>query len=176
MEAERRKTALHHVSKRLATGAEAVVVAGVDYQAAMRRRPGRTAVSRALADASLGELRRQVAYKISWRGGELVTVDRSAKPGEACSNCGAKATPRSPGGMFTCGECRTKIPYALNVARNLRKHVAPDRGETVNARGADVRPAGGQVTGSRGRSAVKREDPPDEGGPPRSGDAPALPP
>lgn len=176
LEAERRKTGLHRVSRAVASRFERVVVLGTDYQVAARRRPGRTAVSRALADASLGELRRQIAYKTSWQGGELVVADRSARPGEACSGCGAKTKPRAPGGSFKCAECDLKIGYALNVARNLRSlYVAPDRGETLNARGAAVRPV---PPGDRqgGQAAVKREDPPDEGGPPRGSDAPASPP
>ncbi|HEY3238818.1 MAG TPA: zinc ribbon domain-containing protein [Acidimicrobiia bacterium] len=46
-------------------------------------------LGRRLADASLGELRCQLAYKTTGRGHQLVAVGRFYPSSKTCSSCGA---------------------------------------------------------------------------------------
>jgi IS605 OrfB family transposase len=45
-------------------------------------------LARRLADASLGELRRQLAYKSAWAGSALVEAERFFPSSKTCSGCG----------------------------------------------------------------------------------------
>ena len=50
-------------------------------------------LNRSILDASPGELRRQLSYKMSWHGGHLVVADRWFPSSKKCSSCKkAKAT------------------------------------------------------------------------------------
>ena len=111
-------------------------------------------LARALADTGMGELRRQLAYKTRWYGATLVTADPFYPSSKRCSGCGwTKAKFVLAERTFRCEVCALVIDRDLNAARNLARlaePVAQSGWETVNARGADVRPD------MSGRSAVKR--------------------
>jgi putative transposase len=112
-------------------------------------------LARALADAGLAELRRQLTYKTGWYGSQLVVADRFYPSSKTCSACGwVKAKLTLGERIFSCEACDHVIDRDLNAARNLAKlidHVARSGRETVNARGADVSP------GLAGLTASKRE-------------------
>jgi putative transposase len=112
-------------------------------------------VARALADAGLAELRRQLTYKTTWYGSRLVVADRFYPSSKTCSACGwVKAKLTLAERTFTCEACGHRIDRDLNAARNLARlaqHVAQSGWETRNARGADRR------TQPAGQVAVKRE-------------------
>jgi putative transposase len=63
------------------------VVGIEDLNVAGMLRNHRLALS--LADASFGEIRRQLTYKSEWFGGRVVTVDRFFPSSQLCSNCHA---------------------------------------------------------------------------------------
>lgn len=98
----------------------------------------------AIADAAWAELARQLAYKQSWRNGELVLVDRWFPSSKTCSQCGHARTGLGLGERaYECGNCGLAIDRDLNAAANLaswaQKHhaQAPDpeaRGRDTNAR------------------------------------------
>lgn len=189
--AERRASVLHQLTKRLATGFAVVAVEDLHVSGMTRSargsadQPGRrvrqkAGLNRAILDAAPGELRRQLAYKTSWYGSKLAVVDRWFPSSKTCSMCGWQ-NPRLllSDRTFTCSNCETVMDRDWNAARNIARHavpvdqnVAPDRGETLNARGASVRPA---VPRGGRQEALKREDPADKAGPPRRSDPPALP-
>jgi putative transposase len=69
----------------------------------LRRDPRRLA--RSLSDRAFGELRRQLGYKTSWRGGRLIVADRffpSFKPAQACGMVKAKLSLAER--VFACEE------------------------------------------------------------------------
>lgn len=125
-------------------------------------------LARALSDAGLAELRRQLAYKTAWYGSRLVLADRFYPSSKRCSACGwMKAKLSLSERMFLCERCGLVIDRDLNAARNLTKlidHVARSGRETINARAADVRP------GLAGLTASKREAGPEL----RIGPAPSV--
>ena len=112
-------------------------------------------LARSLADAGLAELRRQLAYKTAWYGSRLVVADRFYPSSKTCSACGwVKAKLTLAERTLRCEACGLQVDRDLNAARNLAKlaqHVAQSGWETVNARGADIRP------GLAGLTASKRE-------------------
>lgn len=76
---------LHHLSNALAGGFDLVGVENLNV-AGMANRKRR--LGRALADAALGELRRQLDYKASDHASSIVPVDRYFPSSKMCSHCG----------------------------------------------------------------------------------------
>ncbi|ABW11635.1 transposase IS605 OrfB [Parafrankia sp. EAN1pec] len=109
-------------------------------------------LARAVSDAGMAEIRRQLAYKTGWYGSRLVTAGRWYPSSKTCSGCGW----RNPNltlseRTFSCQPCGLVLDRDVNAAVNLRHLVAGSASETENARGADRR------THCGGRVAVKRE-------------------
>jgi putative transposase len=108
-------------------------------------------LARAVADAGMAEVRRQLAYKTRWYGSTLVVADRWYPSSKTCSGCGW----RNPSltlseRTFTCQSCGLVLDRDHNAAINLHHLVAASTPETENARGADQKTrASGQVAGKR---------------------------
>ena len=181
--AQRRNGRLHQVSKRLAAGwawvaLEDLNVAGMTRsakgttQAPGKRVQQKSGLNRAVLDASLAELRRQITYKSVWYGSRVAVCDRWAPTSKACSGCGAVKPKLSLSErVYRCDGCGLVMDRDENAARNIaRMAVACDTRETLNARGVEVRPAGRKAGG---RAALKREDPA-QTGPPRGSDPPTF--
>ena len=146
-----RRDALHKLTTTLATQHSTVVVEQLNLAGLVRNRH----LARALADASLAELRRQLTYKTSWYGSQLIVADPFHPSSKTCSACGwVKAKLTLAERTFTCEVCGLGIDRDLNAARNLAtlaQHVAQSGWETQNARGAD------RETQSAGQVALKWE-------------------
>ena len=184
----RRAGLLHQVSTRLA--ADYAVVALEDLNVAGMTRsargtveaPGRNVaakagLNRAILDAGLGMLRRQLEYKTSWAGSQVKTIDRFAPSSKTCSRCGTVKSKLSLAErVFECAACALVIDRDVNAAINIRNwamqqrcegkvELAQGNGESQTGRGAEApsSPSGG-ATGPQRRS-VK----PAPGGAGRSG-------
>lgn len=181
--AQRRAGGLHQVSKRLTTGwawvaLEDLNVAGMTrsakgtVEAPGKRVRQKSGLNRSVLDASLAELRRQMTYKSVWYGSRVAVCDRWAPTSKACSGCGAVKPKLSLSErVYECDGCGLVLDRDENAALNIaRMAVACDTRETLNARGAEVRPAG-RKTG--GRAVSKREDPV-RTGPPQGSDPSAF--
>jgi putative transposase len=150
-----RRDALHKLTTTLATQHGIIVVEQLNLAGMVRNRR----LARSLADASLAELRRQLAYKTSWYSSRLLVADRFYPSSKTCSACGwVKAKLTLAERTFTCEACGLRLDRDLNAARNLAtlaEHVAQSGWETSNAPWS--RPedpacwAGGQEAGSRRR-------------------------
>ena len=168
-----RSDALHKLTSELALTCGTVVVEDLNV-AGMTRAPkpvrdgaggharnGRRAkagLNRAMLDASPAELRRQLCYKLAWRGGTLVVADRYFPSSRTCSSCGSvKAKLSLSTRTYRCESCGLEMDRDLNAARNLaaygrkQQNVAGSGPETKNARG------GGHPR-PRPKPPVKRED------------------
>lgn len=167
--AERRATTLHTITKHLATqwaevAIEDLNIAGMTSSArGTIDNPGRNVaakagLNRAILDTAPGELRRQLTYKTLWYGSTLAVCDRWFPSTQTCSACGAKATLTLADRVFHCTACGFgPINRDLNAALNIAAHavnVTPGRGETQNARRADV----GSPLENVSTPAMKRED------------------
>jgi putative transposase len=103
-------------------------------------------LAKVLKDVALGELRRQVEYKTSWKGGRVVLADRFYPSSRTCSGCKkVKEHLALSERTFTCDSCGLVIDRDLNAAINLR-NVAVCEPETKNACGGDGRPRKGRQT------------------------------
>src|SRR5690606_8335428 len=105
----------------------------------------------------------QLKSKSAWYGATVVVADPHAPTGRTCSRCGqVRAKPVPPvEELFACPSCGWCGDRRLNTARVLaqvaRGDIAFDAssgGESLNARGGDVRPG---ALRRGGRSPVKRE-------------------
>jgi putative transposase len=77
-------------------------------------------LARRLADASLGELRRLLAYKTVWTGTALVEAERFFPSSKICSGCGhVKAKLPLSEREYRCEHCGMVMDRDLNAARNL---------------------------------------------------------
>jgi putative transposase len=146
-----RRDALHKLTTTLATQHATVVVEQLNLAGLVQNRH----LARALADTGLAEMRRQLTYKTSWYGSQLVVADPFYPSSKTCSACGwVKAKLTLAERTFTCDTCGLFLDRDLNAARNLAKlaeHVAQSGWETQNARGAD------RKTQPAGQVATKRE-------------------
>jgi len=106
----------------------------------------RTKLAKSVSDAALGEFRRQLEYKAVWHRKHLATIDRFFPSSRLCGECGAVNDALTLADRaWACG-CGTIHDRDLNAARNIRTEglkllVAAGHAETLNACGAQVRPA-----------------------------------
>jgi len=109
-------------------------------------------LARAVADASIGEFRRQMEYKCAWYGIELVVVPRFEPTSKPCFRCGwVKEDLTLSDRVFVCEACGHVADRDDNAADNIRS-LAASSPERINGRGGDVRPLG-----SGGRMPEKRQ-------------------
>jgi putative transposase len=142
-----RQNATHQLTSQIARDHAVVAVEDLSLRAMTKAAsgPGRVAkaaLNQSLLDASLGEVLRQLDYKLALRGGRLVRTD-PAYTSQRCSACGA-FTDCGSSEIFACAACGAVTDRDANAARNL---LALSRGEvdaaswteSVNARGEVVR-------------------------------------
>jgi putative transposase len=136
-----RQDAMHQLTTRMARTYGTVVVETLHVAGMVRNRR----LARAVADAGMAELRRQLAYKTVWHGSHLVEGDPFYPSSKRCSRCGTvkDALPLWER-TFRCEACGSVLDRDENAARNLAALAAAVAGsgpETQNARGWDGRPA-----------------------------------
>jgi len=112
---------LHHLSNALAGGFDVIAIEDLNLTGMGNRKRH---LGRALADASLGELRRQLTYKAADHGTTLVVVDRFYPSSKTCSRCGlVKAKLALWERTFICDDtdCATSLDRDVNAARNIAR-------------------------------------------------------
>lgn len=98
-------------------------------------------LARSIADASMREFRRQLSYKCSWYGIELVVVPRFEATSKPCSRCGCvKQDLMLSDRVFHCEACGHVVDRDENASDNILM-LAVSSAERVNGRGGRVRPA-----------------------------------
>jgi putative transposase len=86
--------------------------------------PGRSVkaksgLNKSILDQGWSEFRRQLDYKLLWRGGILVEVN-PRHTSQQCSNCGYTATEnRVSQDIFRCRECGHEENADINAAKNI---------------------------------------------------------
>ncbi len=164
-----RRDALHQATTRLAQRHDVIVIEDLNVAGMMRRKPGAgrggRGLNRALADAGLGELRRQLGYKTTWYGSQLVVADRWYPSSKTCSACGAvKAKLALADRTYQCDHCNMVLDRDLNAAINLAR--LSEHATCVEGRPAGSGPAAG-------RGAIRKTSPPM--GAPAGGDETSTP-
>ncbi|WP_229421117.1 RNA-guided endonuclease InsQ/TnpB family protein [Telluria antibiotica] len=96
---------------------------------------GNRHLARAISDMGFYEFRRQLEYKSTWRGGQVVLVDRWFPSSKLCSGCGHRLESLGLGARnWTCPGCGALNDRDVNAAINLRNMAASS---TASARGGE---------------------------------------
>ncbi len=155
-----RKLSLHELSRRLAGGFDLVCIEDLNVAGMARRKGLRN--GRSVAEASMGELTRQLAYKTTERSATLVRVGRYYPSSQTCSQCGARTKLALWQRVYDCQHCGLVLDRDVNAARNIRAEgqrpardqhdVASIRGETQNGepRPGETQPAQHHRAGGHG--------------------------
>ena len=144
--ASQRRDAVHKLTTELAAAYGTIVIEDLNVAGMLANRR----LARHVADASFGEVRRQLEYKTAWHGGKLIVADRWFASSKTCSQCGAvKAKLALSERTYRCTECGTVLDRDANAAVNLARLAGS--GPDSNGRGAD------RKTGPARQVAVKRQ-------------------
>lgn len=104
----------------------------------------RTRLAKSVHDAGWSAFIGMLEYKAARYGRIFTKVDRFFPSSQLCSACGFKGGSKPLAVReWTCRECDTVHDRDVNAARNIRTEgskIAAGQAETVNARGAQVRP------------------------------------
>jgi len=77
-------------------------------------------LAKAVSDAGMGELRRQIEYKAGWTGAEVLAADRWYPSSKTCSGCGnIKPTLSLSERVYVCDRCGVSLDRDYNAALNL---------------------------------------------------------
>lgn len=123
-----REDTLHKMTTRLACEYGTIVVEDLNVAGMGRNRR----LSRRIADAAFGEIRRQLTYKTRRHGTRLVVADRWFPSSKTCSRCGAVKT-KLPLSMrvFGCDNCGLVLDRDANAGHNLAALAARTTGTGV---------------------------------------------
>jgi putative transposase len=160
---------LHKLSTALAQthtviGVETLTVKNMMAGGGARKR----GLNRALGDAGLGELLRQLDYKTGWYRAQLVKADRFFPSSKLCSGCGVvKAKLHLAQRTYVCDSCGLVIDRDLNAAVNLARHAQretdPSTGVVTGGADRNTSPQG-EAGGSETRTRTDVGDNADSGG------------
>lgn len=141
-----RGDALHKLSDRLTREYGWVAVEDLAVKGMLRNQR----LARHIADASWGELRRQLVYKASQRGVHLAVVDRFFPSSKTCSDCGQVHQGLTLADRnWTCPACGSVHDRDVNAARNILKRSLADATAAATA-AASEQPAGGEPVAACG--------------------------
>jgi putative transposase len=77
-------------------------------------------LNKSILDQGWHEFRRQLEYKLLWRGGRLILV-KPQYTSQQCSNCGhCERENRKTQSLFLCKKCGHSENADLNAAKNIR--------------------------------------------------------
>lgn len=140
-----RKNTLHALTTHLTKTKSVVVIEDLNVSGMVKNHK----LAQAIADVGFYEFRRQLEYKGTWYGCEVVVVNRFFPSSKTCSNCGQikDAMPLSER-VFRC-DCGTEIDRDLNAAINLVNWYTASSAE-IYACGDRVRPDFQAVVGEAG--------------------------
>ena len=121
--ADLRRNGIHDLTTRLAKTHGELVVEGMNVAGLLKQKglPGVRKRRRDLADASMGEVRRQLRYKVPWYGGKLIEADRYYPSTNLCSVCLALGEP-GWSEWWRCGVCGVLHQREENAAVNLARY------------------------------------------------------
>ena len=131
-----RKDALHKATTDIVRTKRPSVIAIEDLNVSGMQK--NRCLSRAISDVGMFEFRRQIEYKASIEGVEVVAVDRFFPSSKTCNSCGAIHDMPLSERTYQCGCCGYVEDRDINAAMNLAKMITVS--STGRACGEDVRP------------------------------------
>lgn len=113
----RRNDAIHKMTTELCRNYAVIGIEDLNVKGMVRNRR----LSRALSDAALGEIHRQLNYKAEWFGAVIQPVDMFFPSSQLCSACGERATDLTLAErVWRCKACGSHHDRDLNAAINIR--------------------------------------------------------
>lgn len=136
--ANQRKDALHKATTDAVRDSQAIAVEDLNVKGMAKNHR----LAKAVADASMSEMLRQLEYKCAWYGRELVRVGRWYPSSKTCSRCG-HVEPSVVLGVerWACPACGASHDRDLNAARNIAAEGARILGEKKGTAGLAGTPA-----------------------------------
>jgi putative transposase len=117
--ADQRRDALQRATTTIVREAQVIGIEGLRVKA-MCRGMGRRAFRRSVADAALGEVRRQLTYKGDWAQRQVIVVDTFFASSKRCSLCHHVNRALRLEQYWRCPECGTVHERDENASSNLR--------------------------------------------------------
>lgn len=113
-----RKDTIHKMTSKLVrTKPKYIVIEDLSFKNMMNNH----ILAQLIYDASFGEIKRQLEYKIKWYGGKLIVVDRFFPSSKLCSECNNKKEDLSlKDRIYKCDNCGLEIDRDLNASINLK--------------------------------------------------------
>ena len=140
-----RRDALHRVTTTIVREAQVIAIESLRVKA-MSRGMGRRAFRRSVADAALGEVRRQLTYKGGWANREVIAVDTFFPSSKRCSVCHEVNRALRLERNWHCAACGSVHERDENAAKNLREE------------GLRLRASGSPATGKRSERQAREVD------------------
>ena len=137
-QANQRRTHHRNVASAIAKSAGVVVVESLNVAGMLRNRR----ISRALSDAGVGGLLRELAWQCAKRGVRFLVAERWFPSTQLCASCGERPDDRLNLSVRTyrCEHCGWECDRDHNAAINL-KNVAPALWATLKGRGDQISPS-----------------------------------
>ena len=156
----RRHHFLHHVSNLLVKTHDRLVIEDLNITGMLANHH----LAAAISDAAWGQLARQLHYKQSWRGGQVLTADRWFASSKTCSACGdVNQALTLSDRVFHCQNCGLTIDRDHNAAINLATWGDKNYSQVLDPE------ARGQVTNAHRREGSGRRTRADETSPDDAG-------
>lgn len=112
-----RRNSLHQLTTELTRRFHTIVIEDLNVTGMLKNH----CLARAIADMGFYELRRQLTYKLTRRGGTLVVADRWYPSSKLCSHCGYKIAQLDLSvRRWDCPACQAHHDRDVNAAINLR--------------------------------------------------------
>lgn len=108
---------LHKLSRKLINENQVVCIESLKVKNMIRN----PKLAKHIADASWGELVRQLEYKAQWAGRDLVKIDQYFPSSKRCSSCGhvVESLPLDVR-KWSCPECKSEHDRDINAAKNIK--------------------------------------------------------
>jgi putative transposase len=114
--ADCRRDFTHQLTTKLINENQVIAVETLAVKNMIRNR----CLSKSIADSNWGELLRQLEYKASWYGRELIGIDRWHPSSKRCFDCGwINDDLRLSDRIWVCEECGSNHDRDINAARNI---------------------------------------------------------
>ena len=116
--ADRRADAIHKATTRAVRESQAIAVEDLNVAGMARNRH----LAKAVSDAAMGEVLRQLEYKCGWYGRGFVRVGRFYPSSKTCGHCGhVNRDLTLSQRTWVCPVCGAKIDRDLNAAENIAR-------------------------------------------------------
>ena len=112
-----RKDFLHKLSREIAEQYDVVAVEDIDMKAMSQCMN----LGKGVTDNGYGKFREMLEYKLAWKGGKLIKVDRFFPSSKRCCKCGRIKKELKLSDRVYCCECGNEIDRDLNAAINIRE-------------------------------------------------------